>query len=152
MWKKETAKASDETRSSEMDKKEEEIVAFVGKGVDFKGTISYDGTVRIDGSLDGEINTTGMLVVGETASISAKITAGTIVSRGRITGDIVAKQRIQLLSPAILDGSVQTPVFSIEDGVTFNGTCEMGADVHQLPRDAGGRPTSLTATVKRATA
>jgi cytoskeletal protein CcmA (bactofilin family) len=152
MWKKETAKASEETRSSDMEKKDEEIVAFVGKGVDFKGTISYDGTVRIDGSLDGEIHTTGMLIVGETASISAKISAGTIVSRGRITGNIIAKQRIQLLSPAVLDGSVQTPVFSIEDGVTFNGTCEMGADVHQLPRDTGGRPTPLAATVKRATA
>ena len=81
-----------------MEKKEEEIVAFVGKGVDFKGTISYEGTVRIDGSLDGEIHTTGMLVVGETASISAKITAGTIVSRGRINGDIIAKQRIQFVS------------------------------------------------------
>jgi|SRR5690349_14445102 len=152
MWKKETAKASEDMRSPDMEKKEEEIVAFVGKGVDFKGTISYDGTVRIDGSLDGEIHTTGMLIVGETASISAKISAGTIVSRGRITGDIIAKQRIQLLSPAVLDGSVQTPVFSIEDGVTFNGTCEMGADIHQLPRDAGGRATPLAATVKRATA
>lgn len=42
----------------------EAIIAFVGKGVEFKGTISYSGTVRIDGCLDGEIHTDGVLLVG----------------------------------------------------------------------------------------
>ena len=45
----------------------QDISAFVGKGVEFKGTISYKGTVRIDGYLDGEIHTDGVLLVGEEA-------------------------------------------------------------------------------------
>ena len=43
----------------------DEVIAFVGKGVEFKGVITYDGTVRIDGMLDGEIHTEGILLVGE---------------------------------------------------------------------------------------
>src|SRR5213080_286651 len=73
-----------------------DIIAFVGKGVEFKGTISYSGTVRIDGYLDGEIHTDGVLLIGEEAVIQAKITAGTIVSKGKITGDVVAKECVKL--------------------------------------------------------
>lgn len=58
--------------ANSMSDKAEDINAFVGKGVEFKGTISYSGTVRIDGYLDGEIHTDGMLLVGEEAIIQAK--------------------------------------------------------------------------------
>ena len=103
-----------------------DVSAFVGEGVEFKGTINYQGTVRIDGILEGEIHTTGILLVGRGAVITAKVEAGTIVCQGRIIGDIVAREKVQLLSPAILDGSVRTPSLSMEEGVLFNGTCEMG--------------------------
>lgn len=111
------------------------VIAFVGRGVEFKGVISYNGTVRIDGQLDGEIHTEGILLVGEDAVITAKVSAGTIVSKGKITGDIVAKEKIRLLSPAVLNGSVKTPMLSMEEGVLFNGNIEMArADVRELPR------------------
>ena len=54
-----------------------DISAFVGKGVQFKGTISYRGTVRIDGYLEGEIHTDGVLLIGDEAVLQAKIIAGT---------------------------------------------------------------------------
>ncbi len=130
----------------------EDISAFVGKGVEFKGTISYSGTVRIDGSLDGEIRTDGTLLVGEEAVIQAKVTAGTIVCKGKITGDVIAKERVKLRAPAVINGSVKTPMLSMEDGVLFNGGLEMSQGV----RDAG-QPGSLhslnpgtVANVKRA--
>ena len=102
------------------------VSAFVGEGVEFKGVISYQGTVRIDGQLEGEIHTDGVLIVGRGAVIEAKVEAGTIVCQGRIVGDVMAREKIQLLSPAVLDGSVKTPSLSMEEGVLFNGTCEMG--------------------------
>jgi cytoskeletal protein CcmA (bactofilin family) len=89
----EEAEAEDNSLSSNLGSQEaaQDVSAFVGKGVEFKGTISYSGTVRIDGSLDGEIHTEGVLLVGEEAVITAKVTAGTIVCKGKITGDVVAK-------------------------------------------------------------
>ncbi len=113
-----------------------DVIAFVGKGVEFKGVISYNGTVRIDGHLDGEIHTEGVLLIGEDASITAKISAGTVISKGKITGDIAAKEKVRLLSPAEFNGSVKTPVLSMEEGVLFNGNCEMSrAEVRELSRE-----------------
>jgi len=120
----------------------EDVSAFVGKGVDFKGTIVYQGTVRIDGSLDGEIQTEGVLLVGEEAVLKAKVTAGTIVCKGKITGDITAKEKIKLRAPAVITGGVTTPMLSIEEGVMFNGTLEMA----QAPRDAQKEPTLRAVT------
>jgi cytoskeletal protein CcmA (bactofilin family) len=111
-----------------------DIIAFVGKGVDFKGTISYSGTVRIDGYLEGEIHTDGVLLIGEEAVIQAKVTAGTIVCKGKITGDVVAKDRVKLRAPAVFNGSIKTPVLSMEDGVLFNGGLEMSQGIRELPQ------------------
>lgn len=113
----------------------EDVSAFIGKGVDFKGTITYTGTVRIDGSLDGEINTEGVLLIGEEAVIKAKVTAGTIICKGKITGDIHAKEKLKLRAPAVVNGGVKTPMLSIEEGVFFNGTLEMTQGVRETHRE-----------------
>lgn len=102
-----------------------EEVAFVGKDVEFKGVLTYSGTVRIDGSLDGEIHTDGGLLVGPEAVLKAKVTAGTVVCHGSITGDIIATNQIVLCAPAVVQGSLTAPVLSMEEGVLFNGTLEM---------------------------
>ena len=70
--------------------------------------------------------------------IQAKVTAGTIVCMGKITGDIAAKERVKLRAPAVFNGSMKTPMLSIEDGVLFNGGLEMsqgmrdGTALHQI--------------------
>ncbi|MBS0149374.1 MAG: polymer-forming cytoskeletal protein [Nitrospira sp.] len=120
-------------------------VAFVGKDVAFKGVITYSGTVRIDGALDGEIHTDGGLLVGPQAVIKAKVTAGAVVCHGRITGDIEATSQIVLCAPAVVDGSLTTPVLSMEEGVVFNGTLEMKAQAKvEVLRDTDTHPTSMT--------
>lgn len=120
-------------------------VAFVGKDVEFKGVITYSGTVRVDGVLEGEIHTDGGLLVGPEAVIKAKVTAGAVVCHGRITGDIEATSQIMLCAPAVVDGSLTTPVLSMEEGVVFNGTLEMKPQAKvQVLRDTDSNPTSMT--------
>ncbi len=116
----------------EKDKKKElgfgqEFYTFVGKGVEFKGKAQFEGTVRVDGNFEGEITIDDTLILGETAVIKGTITGGTIVSSGRIEGVITANKKIQLLKPAILIGDVHTPTFAMEEGVYFQGECDMGA-------------------------
>jgi len=103
----------------------DDIIAFVGEEVTFKGTIRYQGTVRVDGRLEGEIYTDGNLIIGQKAVITAKIEAGTVTCQGRITGEILAKNRVKLLSPAVFDGSITSPLLSMDEGVMFNGSCNM---------------------------
>lgn len=104
-----------------------DVNAFVGRGVEFKGTIIYHGTVRIDGTMEGEIQTEGCLLVGDGAVLTARVRAGVVICKGTVTGDIVADDKVQLLAPAVLNGSVATPLLSMEEGVMFNGKVDMTA-------------------------
>jgi cytoskeletal protein CcmA (bactofilin family) len=83
-----------------------------------------------------------VLLVGEEAVITAKVTAGTIVCKGKITGDICAKEKVKLRAPAVINGGVKTPMLSIEEGVLFNGTLEMVQGV-QAQREATLHPVGL---------
>jgi cytoskeletal protein CcmA (bactofilin family) len=99
-------------------------MTFLGKGSRFKGAISFEGTIRIDGRLEGEIHTKGTVIVGEHAEIDGDISADLVISGGKITGNIIASQKVQLLAPGTLIGSVKAPIFSVEEGVGFTGKCE----------------------------
>ncbi len=103
-----------------------DIVAFVGHEVEFSGVLTYKGNVRIDGTFEGEIETDDTLFIGEQANVKAQIRAGSVIASGRITGDITAKQRVELKSPAIIDASISTPKLSMDNGVIYNGRVSMG--------------------------
>src|SRR2546422_9445148 len=103
----------------------DEPFTFLGKGAQFKGIIHFEGTIRIDGRLEGEIHTKGTLMVGEHAVIEGDISAGAVVSGGHINGNIVASEKVQLLPAAVVKGTIKTPLLSIEEGVQLHGTCEV---------------------------
>lgn len=102
----------------------EEAFTFLGKGARFKGTLRFEGTVRIDGQLEGEIHTKGTVIIGEAAIIEGDVNADTVISGGRITGNIVASKKVELLIPGSLIGTIKTPLLSLQEGVTFSGNCE----------------------------
>lgn len=108
---------------------DEENFTFLGRGVDFKGVVNFEGTVRIDGRLDGEIHTKGTLVVGEHAVIKGIVTTGTLISSGKIKANVTATEKIQVLKPGVLIGDIRTPCFTMEEGAHFHGFCDMGDNV-----------------------
>ncbi|PIS37533.1 MAG: hypothetical protein CO150_00655 [Nitrospirae bacterium CG_4_9_14_3_um_filter_53_35] len=106
-----------------------DINTILGKETSFKGVLTYDGTVKIDGHVEGEIMAKDTLIIGEDAEIHAEIRVGRLISRGKIKGNIFVKERAEFLAPAVVQGNIQTPIIVIEDGVTFDGKCDMGAAV-----------------------
>ena len=102
-----------------------EIKAFLGEGTEFKGILSFEGTVRVDGYLEGEIAGDDLLIVGEPGLIRARIEVGTIVVSGRIEGNIEAKKRVELLASGLVIGNIKTPALVVAEGASFNGSCEM---------------------------
>ena len=104
-----------------------EITAFLGKGTEFKGVLSFEGTIRIDGKVDGEVVSKDTLIAGDEAFLQGEISVGTIISSGRIAGNINASQKVHILAPGIIEGNIKTPKLIIEEGVTFDGKCEMAS-------------------------
>lgn len=102
-----------------------EVNAFLGKGTEFQGQLKFEGTIRIDGLFRGEINTNGTLIVGESGRVEAEIKTGTLITSGEVVGNIMARERIEALSPAKIMGNVQTPVLIINEGVIFEGNSKM---------------------------
>src|SRR6476660_6701349 len=103
-----------------------ENFTLLGKGTDFKGVVNFDGTVRVDGRVEGEIHTTGTLIVGEHAIIKGIVSAGVLMNSGKINGTITAVEKIQILKPGVLVGDIRTPLIAIEEGSHFHGMCDMG--------------------------
>jgi cytoskeletal protein CcmA (bactofilin family) len=113
-------------RSQQVEQSNENIT-LLGKGSDFKGIVSFDGTVRVDGHVEGEIHTTGTLIVGEHAVIEGIVSAGILMNSGKINGTITAIEKVHILKPGVLVGDIRTPVIAIEEGSRFHGMCDMGA-------------------------
>ncbi len=105
---------------------EDENFTFLGKGANFKGVVHFEGTVRIDGRLEGEVHTTGTLVVGDSAVIKGIVTAGTLMTSGKIKGTVTVTEKIQLLKNGMLVGDIRTPSLSVEEGAHFHGNSDMG--------------------------
>lgn len=101
--------------------------AILDQGSEFEGKLTFEGTVRIDGIYKGEIQADATLIVGETGKVQADIKVRTIVISGEVTGNIEATDRVELCAPGVLRGNIKSPNLVIEEGVIFEGTCNMTA-------------------------
>jgi cytoskeletal protein CcmA (bactofilin family) len=108
-----------------------DVQAHLGKGTEIEGKLSFKGSVRIEGQVEGEIFADDTVILGESAQVRAQIKAGTIIVHGKVTGDMTAKTRIELRAPATIVGNIQTPSLVIHEGVVFEGRCMMGENTPQ---------------------
>lgn len=102
-----------------------EVNAYFGKGSKFSGKLCFEGIVRVDGKVEGEIQSSDTLIIGEGAEVRANINVTNVFISGRVDGDIIANGRIELARAGSLNGNIRTPVFIIQEGGSFNGRCTM---------------------------
>ncbi|RJO66270.1 MAG: polymer-forming cytoskeletal protein [Myxococcales bacterium] len=102
-----------------------EINALLGKGSEFEGKLTFEGTVRIDGRFVGEIVSEDTLIVGEGAEVEAEIKVNRVVIYGNVKGNVIAPASVNLHAPARLLGSIATRSLTIAEGVIFEGSCHM---------------------------
>jgi cytoskeletal protein CcmA (bactofilin family) len=112
------------------------INTLIGDGSKFKGSLECDGVMRIDGKVDGKITSRDSVIVGETGVVKADIVAPTIVIGGKVTGNMTAETRLELLPAAQLYGDIHTTILAIAEGVIFQGNCNMKGKVD--PHRHGG--------------
>ncbi len=104
---------------------ETSITTVLADDLNITGTITFKGSLMIKGSLDGEIVSEGLLIVGSTAKVNAKITTKNLVSHGEIQGDVTASEQVVLIKTAVQTGNITTPDIIVESGSVLNGSITM---------------------------
>jgi cytoskeletal protein CcmA (bactofilin family) len=110
-----------------------EITTLLGRGTAFEGKLTFEGTVRVDGKLKGEVFSDDVLIIGEGAQVEAEIDIGEIIIQGTVTGNIRARRSIEVLAPGRVKGDLHTPSLQIEKGVIFEGRSFMEAATAPAP-------------------
>jgi cytoskeletal protein CcmA (bactofilin family) len=110
-----------------------EMLATIGRGSRISGKLQFDGNARIEGTVEGEVTAAETLQIGERASVNAQMTAGVIVIRGAVTGDVHARKRVEIRAPGMLHGNVTTPSLVVDEGVVFEGYCSVGGEAAVPP-------------------
>lgn len=93
--------------------------------VEVKGTLKFSGELIFDGKLDGDINSEGTLHLGDNAVVKGTIDVGSVILRGKITGNVIAKEKIDIKAKTELFGDIRAAKLVIEEGVTFVGKSEV---------------------------
>ena len=98
----------------------------IGQGVTFDGTLRFTGTMRMSGGTFSGTVSGDTLVVGDSATLAADATCGSIEVHGEARGTLTARDGIELRSPARVTADVSAPSLVIEKGVVLEGTVRMG--------------------------
>jgi cytoskeletal protein CcmA (bactofilin family) len=97
----------------------------LGQGTMIEGKLSFDSPVRIDGTMNGEIISSSVLIVGSQAQVQARIRVGSIIILGEVVGDIEAEDLVEIRNGGCFTGPVLTRRIAIEAGGIFQGRCDM---------------------------
>jgi cytoskeletal protein CcmA (bactofilin family) len=100
---------------------EEEPETIIAAGVSIKGTMSFQKLIRIDGNFEGELLSSGKLIVGPTGTVKANINLDEAFISGKVTGDITVKKRLVLRGRAEIRGDITAPLLSVDEGVSIVG-------------------------------
>jgi cytoskeletal protein CcmA (bactofilin family) len=93
--------------------------------IELKGTLRFSGELTFDGKLEGEVHSDGSLHLGDNAVIKGNINVNSVVVRGKVNGNIIAKEKIEVKTKAELFGDIRSARLVMEDGVTFVGQTEV---------------------------
>ena len=106
---------------------EEGYQMYLGQKCRLTGVLKVQGMMRIDGFVEGEVFGSDLIQVGKEGMIEAVVRAKHIVAQGPIRGDIAAQEKVELLAPAKVEGTIDSPVFLLEKGVFVNGMLKMSS-------------------------
>lgn len=104
------------------------VQTVIGKGSEIKGDIRSTTSVRVDGRLEGNLHTSGDVIVGESGTVVATIEAASILVAGEVQGQIKASARLEVAASGRVRGDVETPILVVNEGGRLDGNCSMSAE------------------------
>ena len=124
---------------------ENKVVSIIGPGTVVGGEVTSKGTIRIEGSVSGRVQSEDSIVVQDTGKVQADLVAGQVIVSGEVHGNIFAHDRLEITASGRVVGDITAPRISIAEGVLFEGKCTMKPP-GQAP---GARPASAQAQPAR---
>jgi len=100
---------------------------IIGADANFKGELTFDKAVRIDGNFEGQIRSKGSLTISEGAKVVASVEAGSVKLEGECKGNLFASEKLQLMSTAKMEGDIRATRLEIADGAIFIGNVSVGS-------------------------
>lgn len=100
---------------------------LIGSGTTLKGDLSSNSDLRIDGTVIGNIHCSAKVVIGANGVVEGDISGNQADIIGKVTGNIKAKDLLQLRGDSIVTGNLYADKLQVEPSATFNGQCHMGA-------------------------
>jgi cytoskeletal protein CcmA (bactofilin family) len=100
---------------------------LIGAGTTLKGDITSNSDLRIDGTVIGNIQSSAKVVIGANGVVEGDISGNQADVIGKVTGNIKAKDLLQLRGESTVTGNLYAEKLQIEPSATFNGQCHMGA-------------------------
>lgn len=100
--------------------------------VEIKGSIKFTNALRLEGKVEGQIISEGLLTLGSTGEVKGDVQVNHSVIEGKVQGNIIAKDKVELKGSAQLIGDIKTARLVIEDGVVFTGKCEVNPDGRKI--------------------
>lgn len=123
----------------------ESVISIIGPGMKVIGDCHTDGTVRVEGVVEGSINAGKAVVIGKQGSVTGDIATQDAVVSGRVNGTLVAESRLELQATGHIDGEVHTRRMQLEEGAVLNGSVHMG----ESAKAARGTPEPATGDQRR---
>lgn len=118
----------------------DDVSTLLSKDAEFQGTLRIQGSVRVDGTILGDLVSTQTVTVGTTGLIEGNINAEEIIVAGRVKGALIAKGRIVLESTAQFEGDLTAIKLAVVEGAVFRGLSNMG-----VPKSAAPQKTEMKA-------
>ena len=103
-----------------------EDTTVISSGMKVEGKVSSSGSIRLDGTVQGDIDCQGNVNIGEQGKVYGKVDGLSITIGGKVEGEIKAKEKIILESKANLKGDIFTKILVVESGARFDGKSNMG--------------------------
>ena len=111
---------------------------YFGPNVVVDGTISGSEPIIVEGTIKGRINVTNDLRIGTKGRVEATVHAKNVTVEGKLTGDVSADERVELVASATVDGNIKAPKIVVAEGARFRGAVDMGS---ARPKDAPAEET-----------
>jgi len=102
-----------------------EDITIISNGVKIEGKVNSSGSLRVDGSLLGDLSANGNVTVGEQGDINGAIVANVVTIGGKVVGKVDAKEKLVLEAKSVLKGDINTKVLVIAAGARFDGKSNM---------------------------